>query len=729
MELLILLVRRHGELVSRDEIIEKLWGRDVFIETELGINTAVSKIRHTLGDDPERPRFVQTVVGKGYRFISELRKAFEDDARLPEFIETIPKSGYRLLASVEDANGNSFEESPDRVKTQNIATVPRSNASLGSARSPTNLESQPASHLKSLRRIRAMRVIGAVIVLAGLALGIRLWKSHQRRLNFEDMQMVRLTESGHAEDVAISPNGEYVVYVLREGEQRSLRVRQVATGGEVQILEPAVVELKGLTFSPDGNYIFFLRTPKESFLYDSLFQMPVLGGTPRKLIYDIDTPISFSPDGKQFAFVRISESVTHLMIANADGTGERVLASHPGESFDYPAWSPDGRTIAFPGPGLNGEGHVWAVSPLDRRVLSVYTQRSFIGRLHWLPDSNGFLAVIRDSAQGRGQLWYISYPSGEARRVTNDLADYAIGQLDLTRDGKSLVAVESAISSDVWVARGGDAANAQQITSGRAGVRSIASGPERTIIFANEKGDLYSINEDGSALRLLTPNMHRNANPSVCRDGRHIVFESAVGGQTLSLAGGASNIQKMETDGSHITELTVSGNAVAPLCSPDNELVQYFDIDQRKNWRIPMAGGTPTEVDTQNRWMVARGYSPDGKLIAYNDYGQGDVTNQIVVLPTTSGEAIYKFPLPQGNTTFVHWTPDGAGLDYFVTNKGVGNIWRQPVPMGLPSQVTNFTSGQIFSFDWSSDGKRLYVARGSVSSDIVLITKLSLNRQ
>jgi Tol biopolymer transport system component/DNA-binding winged helix-turn-helix (wHTH) protein len=697
MQVLLCLAETPFEVVKKEDLIRSVWN-DTFVT-----------------DD------VLT------RSISELRKAFEDDPRRPQFIETIPKSGYRLLVPADDAN-NSSEELHVRAETQNMAAVPQSNASSGSAiRPPRNLESQPASR-EPTRRISAMRVIGAVIVLACGGLGIRLWKSHQRRLNFEEMQMVRLTESGHAEDVAISPNGEYVVYVLREGERRSLRVRQVATGGEVQILEPDVVELKGLTFSPDGNYIFFLRTPRENFLYDSLFQMPVLGGTPRKLIYDIDTPISFSPDVKQFTFVRIKEGTTHLMIANADGTGERVLASHPGESFDYPAWSPDGRTIAFPGPGLNGEAHVWAVSPLDGRVRFVYTKRSVIGRLHWLPDSNGLLAVIRDSAQGRGQLWYISYPSGEARRVTNDLTDYALGQLDLTRDGKSLVAVESAISSDVWVARGGDAANAQQITSGRAGVQSIASGPERTIIFANEKGDLYSINEDGSALRLLTPNMHRNANPSVCQDGRHIVFESAVGGQTLSLAGRASNIWKMDTDGSHATQLTVSGTAVAPLCSPDSESVQYFDIDQRKNWRIPMAGGTPTQVDTQDRWMVARNYSPDGKLIAYDDYGEGDVPNQIVVLPATGGEAIYKFPLPQGNTTFLDWTPDSTGLDYFLMNKGVGNIWRQPVPTGLPRQVTNFTSGQIFSFDWSSDGKRLYVARGSISSDIVLINKLSLNR-
>jgi hypothetical protein len=217
--------------------------------------------------------------------------------------------------------------------------------------------------------------------------------------------------------------------------------------------------------------------------------------------------------------------------------------------------------------------------------------------------------------------------------------------------------------------------------------------------------------------------MQHNANPSVCQDGHHIVFESAVGGQTVSVSGRASDIWRMDVDGSHVAQLTQSGNAVAPLCSADSKSVQYFDIDQRKNWRIPIVGGTPTQVDIESLLAVARSYAPDRKLIAYNDYGLGvDVPNQIVVFPAAGGKAIYKFPFPQGSTTLVRWTLDGNGLDYFLTNKGVGNIWRQPVPKGLPWQVTNFTSGRIFSFDRSSDGKQLYVARGSISSDIVLIT-------
>jgi len=213
---------------------------------------------------------------------------------------------------------------------------------------------------------------------------------------------------------------------------------------------------------------------------------------------------------------------------------------------------------------------------------------------------------------------------------------------------------------------------------------------------------------------LLTPKMHGNGNPSICRDGRHIVFESTSDGQ--------KNIWRMDVDGSHVTQLTRSGSALSPVCSPDSQSVQYFDV--MKNWRIPIDGGTPVQVDLKNVTTVLSSYSPDGKLMAYDDFGpEGDVPGQIAVIPASGGEPICRFPL-RGDANFegLHWTPDGAGLDYFLTNKGVGNIWRQPIPKGSPRQVTNFTSDRIFSFDWSSDGRQLYVARGTVSSDIVLIT-------
>jgi DNA-binding response OmpR family regulator len=71
MEVLVLLVEQRGQLVTREEIIEKLWGKDVFVDTDNAINTATRKIRQVLKDDPEQPRFIQTVTGRGYRFIAE----------------------------------------------------------------------------------------------------------------------------------------------------------------------------------------------------------------------------------------------------------------------------------------------------------------------------------------------------------------------------------------------------------------------------------------------------------------------------------------------------------------------------------------------------------------------------------------------------------------------------------------------------------------------------------
>jgi len=78
MELLILLAGRNGQLVSREEIIEKLWGKDVFVDSEHGVNTAIRKVRNALQDDPENPRFIETVVGKGYRFVAPLATPLEE---------------------------------------------------------------------------------------------------------------------------------------------------------------------------------------------------------------------------------------------------------------------------------------------------------------------------------------------------------------------------------------------------------------------------------------------------------------------------------------------------------------------------------------------------------------------------------------------------------------------------------------------------------------------------
>ena len=137
MELLVLLVESDGQLLTRDEIVEKIWGKEVFLDTEHGINTAIRKIRQALGDDPENPRFVQTVTGKGYRFIAATN--------------TIPAK----------ANGTP---APILAETPRAATQP---SELGNGvRPPADVA--PATGAKPLPR-RALQVTGlAFVVCVGM---------------------------------------------------------------------------------------------------------------------------------------------------------------------------------------------------------------------------------------------------------------------------------------------------------------------------------------------------------------------------------------------------------------------------------------------------------------------------------------------------------------------------------------------------------------------------------
>jgi eukaryotic-like serine/threonine-protein kinase len=342
-----------------------------------------------------------------------------------------------------------------------------------------------------------------VLMLSGLlllmvALGIYFSRKSGRRgeWNLQGMKIIRVTQSGNAANVAISPDGRYVVYALRVGEKQSLNVRQVATGSDVQILPPDEVVIWGLTFSPDANYIDFVRSEKNNPVNTFLYRMPVLGGTPRLVMQrGIDFPTSYSPDGTQFAFLRVRSDSGQIdvLIANADGSNERVLATRPyldGFTFGA-AWSPDGKTVAVttsdPRKGLRSV--LWAVSVGDGSVHEIYSTPEQIGRPRWLPDGSGLLASIGNIGQSfRGQLWFIPFPKGQVQRVTNDLMDYQVCCLDLTQDGKTLVDTAVTRVSDLWLAPAGDTAKAKQVTPRGSAVGRFSWMPDGRIVFASGDG-------------------------------------------------------------------------------------------------------------------------------------------------------------------------------------------------------------------------------------------------
>jgi len=552
-----------------------------------------------------------------------------------------------------------------------------------------------------------------IAVIAALAF---LWStSRSHGFNVQNMKITQVTTTGNAGASALSPDRRYIVYVLRDGAQESLWVQQLATGSNVQILPPDQVSFLAVSFTPDGNYVMFVRSDKSTANFRYLYQMPVLGGAPRQLSRDVDSAPSFSPDGKQLAFSRgvLNPTGNDVIVANADGTGERVLVHRgtfaPGNVAV--SWSPDGKTLAFISPETRGNTGQWILETASTSTGEVRDLYSFSFQARataWLPDMSGVLVVAADVQSLRGQIAFISYPRGELTRFTNDLANYATCCLDITRDGNSLVALQGTVTSDVWLAKA-DGSDPRQITSGEPmGLGLDWIGDHFAI--RNSSGQWSAMNADGSNKTPLLTDRDPHFAFSVCPDSQHLVY--------TTFHNGASDLWRSDADGSNpqiVTHELIVGGAV---CLPDSKSAIY--ATSSGIWKVSFNGGAPEKT---NLPFEQFGFSRDGKLMYATEQKieNGALHSRLVIKPAAGGAAINTFDTPFGMQG-PRFTPDGSGLAYVLTRNHAANIWIQKIAGGDPVQLTKFTAGNMFAFAWSPDGKRLAFSRGDVKTDVVMMS-------
>ncbi len=593
---------------------------------------------------------------------------------------------------------------------------------------PTSSAEYLVSGIKSHKKGVGMIALALLLLIGAIGFVLYQFRGKSDKPP-QAIKIERLTTNGKSSDAAISPDGKYVVYVLNEGGQQSLWTRQVATTSNVQIIPPANLEYRALSFSPDSNYINFVKAEKNALA--ALYQMPVLGGAQKKLITDADGAVSYSPDGKQFAFVRGNHSSlgdSALLIANADGTGERVLAlrkrpeTFPWWSQPTPSWSSDGKSIAcIVGGDASGSVpmNLVEVHVADGTIKPIPTQGWYeIKRVAWLPDKSGLLILGADKASSYygQQIWYISYPDGEARRITTDFNDY-VG-MSVTADSNALVAVQSNRISNIWVAPSRDQSSAVQIKSGgnnQDGTDGLSFAPDGRIIYysqASGADDIWIMNADGSDQKQLTVDAGANYDLKVTPDGRYIVFTSERTGQPT--------LWRMDLDGGNPRQLTSGTSDFGTSVSADSKWVIYNSNSSGKPalWRVSIDGGNAvqlTEYVAENPEV-----SPDGKLIACQYREDTNSPWRYTTIPFEGGKPLKVFDLPANEGDF-RWSPDGRSLSYLDTRGGVTNIWSFPLDGSPPKQLTDFKTDRIYNFKWSADGKQLVLARGTTTSDVVLI--------
>jgi eukaryotic-like serine/threonine-protein kinase len=661
--------------------------------------------------NPDLPVKLEDVINKALEKDRNLRYQHASDIRADLQRLQRDTSSNRIPIPEQAADAISSPTTPTGRHPAVASEAPRDASStsiiLGEAR----------RHKGLLFGLAALLVLIAVV-----AFGFFARRQHVNPLNLQELEITKLTQSGKAAGVAISPDGQYVVYVLRDGEKQSLMVRQVATGSDVQILPPDVVIFYGLRFSPDGNFIYYTASSKENQLFSFLYKMPVLGGKSVQVIRDIDTAVSFSPDGKRFTFIRgvPEKGEVHVLIANFDGTGERLLLSKPGittpRTLLNPSWSPDGKTIVFPLYQPPNQQTLFAVSPDDGSMRPLYTSHNDLGASMWLPDGSALLVPIRElGPANRGQLWTVSFPAGEAHRLSNDLTNYNLSWVDLSKDGSYLATIETSSAFDLWAVPGGDSSHAKQITSGGSSITLVSALGKDRILYQTFNGELNSISLDGSNSTQLASNDKQITWSSGCGDGKHIVYQQTVNDE--------ANVWRMDADGSNPVQLTHDKSAQFPICSPDGALFTYFTDDSRATWLMSVDGGTPRKMDLGNVTLAFLQISPDGKMGLYvaADADNPQSRPRSTIVPLGGGPPLYSFERMVGASTASLWSRDGHGIDFGVTRGGISDIWRQPLPSGPPQQLTHFPSGFISGFAWSGDGKTLFVARGPRTNDIILL--------
>jgi serine/threonine protein kinase/WD40 repeat protein len=644
-------------------------------------------------------------------------------------------------------SGRSDASSAVGVPQERTGVTPLPVASTSAPSGPSGLGASSASHVSGSSSVVAVArqhkwgaglfaIIGLAVLCAAV-FGVYSLMQRNKPAQFQTFAISRLTASGKSLLTAISPDGKYVVTAVVENGKQSLWLRNIPTGSDTQIVPPAATNFGRLVFSPDGDYIYMLRSIDAGGSAHDLYRVTVLGGRPSVVRKDVDRGPEFSSDGKSIAYIRGNDPEVgklRWLTANLDGSDEQIVKIAPVHPFpDGMTWSPDGKTIVYnvftPG-SPEGLTQIDALEIASGNVKTIFhSDDVVIEEVIWMPNSNDLLVVYgKVSNVGVSKLGIVTFPSGEFRTITNDTNTYLAASV--AADGKTVAIVQGQQIGQIEIDSG---------TGEGPGVQVPGIPPQTPIKDLHWSSDTQFFISDGSRLMLVSIDGKSQSTIQSDPRGLLLIFCLCEQGRTLvvqwPLHGGKKqgNLWRMNADGSDIRQVTNGMGDLAPSCSSDSKWIYYMDYPTRNFVRVPRDGGAPAPLPgTAVPNTIENGFpvdqSRDGKFMArrIDIFIPPDLERtipRIVLLPTDadSGTVPRILEMNPNVVSGVKFTPDSKSIVYVVRDNGLENLWLEPVEGGTGRPLTHFTSERIYGFDWSPDGKKLAIYRGHDVSDVVLL--------
>ena len=451
--------------------------------------------------------------------------------------------------------------------------------------------------------------------------------------------VTQLTNYGQHEAAgALSPDGRSVAFVSDHAGAPDVWLRQVSGGELARLTDDAEVE-SNLMFAPDGETIYFERA-------GAIWRMGRLPGQVRRVVLGGRRP-SPSPDGRRLAYYVRDDGGLSLTVGTLEGDATRTLA----EDIDaggpsVPAWSPDGRFLAFTRSGLFAPSNLVLVdveTGATRQITDFTTSSDGIRAHVWLPDNRHLVVsyVVGGISQFASDLGVLDVEDGSIARLTLSVAR-SFTSLSVSADGSRLIAASREIAREVWKVPFGD----DPAANGRAATRLMDSvvDPMWTSVTRDGKTLLYNTATTGSrnlwmipldrsaaALQVTTMSGGSVMHSSFSPDGSRVAFVSS------ARETGSSDVWVQNIDGSGRRQLTDDEDADSwPVWSPDARMIVFTTISPtrgRRTRRVPVDGGPPEEFldgffrgdmipqpDGTGTWLVTSGGGV--KLV---DYESGTV--------------------------------------------------------------------------------------------------------